>query len=136
MFTHVTIRTKIISIVSLLLLALLGMGLLAAGTIRSLRAGPLSLLVFVGRVHLYEGHPVPLVVHGMRTAVAAGCRVVVLTNAAGGIREGLQVGQPVLIRDHLNLTGRSPLTGPPPPDSTASTFPSPSRNSPANGIAP
>jgi purine-nucleoside phosphorylase len=39
----------------------------------------------------------------------------VLTNAAGGIRAGYQVGQPVLIRDHLNLTGRSPLTGPPPP---------------------
>ena len=86
-----------------------------AGTIRSLRAGPLSLLVFVGRVHLYEGHPVPVVVHGVRTAVAAGCRVVVLTNAAAGIRDGLRVGQPVLIRDHLNLTGRSPLTGPPPP---------------------
>jgi purine-nucleoside phosphorylase len=86
-----------------------------AGTVRSLRAGPLSLLVFVGRVHLYEGHPVPVVVHGVRTAVAAGCRVVVLTNAAGGIQEGLRVGQPVLIRDHLNLTGRSPLTGPPPP---------------------
>jgi purine-nucleoside phosphorylase len=42
--------------------------------------------------------------------------VVVLTNAAGGIREGYQVGQPVLIRDHLNLTGRSPLGGPPPPE--------------------
>jgi purine-nucleoside phosphorylase len=41
--------------------------------------------------------------------------VVVLTNAAGGIRSGLRVGQPVLIRDHLNLTGRSPLAGPPPP---------------------
>ena len=38
-----------------------------------------------------------------------------LTNAAGGIQDELRVGQPVLIRDHLNLTGRSPLTGPPPP---------------------
>jgi purine-nucleoside phosphorylase len=56
------------------------------------------------------------VVHGVRTAVAAGCRIVVLTNAAGGIREGYQVGQPVLIRDHLNLTGRSPLGGSPPPE--------------------
>jgi purine-nucleoside phosphorylase len=79
-----------------------------AGTIRSLQAGQLSLLVFVGRVHLYEGHPVPVVVHGVRTAVEAGCRVVVLTNAAGGIQAGLLVGQPVLIRDHLNLTGRLP----------------------------
>jgi purine-nucleoside phosphorylase len=72
--------------------------------------------VFLGRVHLYEGHGPATVVHGVRTAVAAGCQVVVLTNAAGGIRAGYQVGQPVLIRDHLNLTGRSPLGGPPPPD--------------------
>jgi purine-nucleoside phosphorylase len=51
----------------------------------------------------------------VRTAVLAGCRAVVLTNAAGGIRPGLSVGQPVLISDHLNLTGKSPLTGPAPP---------------------
>jgi hypothetical protein len=47
----------------------------------------------------------------VRVAAAAGCRTVVLTNAAGGIREGLSVGQPVLISDHLNLTARSPLVG-------------------------
>jgi len=62
------------------------------------------------------------VVHGVRTAVAAGCQVVVLTNAAGGIQEGYRVGQPVLIRDHLNLTGRSPLGGPPPPEGYPSRF--------------
>ena len=84
--------------------------------VRSVRAGDVHALVFLGRVHLYEGHDPATVVHGVRTAVAAGCQVVVLTNAAGGIREGYQVGQPVLIRDHLNLTGRSPLGGPPPPD--------------------
>jgi purine-nucleoside phosphorylase len=84
--------------------------------VRSVRAGDVRALVFLGRVHLYEGHDPATVVHGVRTAVAAGCRVVVLTNAAGGIRAGYQVGQPVLIRDHLNLTGRSPLGGPPPPD--------------------
>jgi purine-nucleoside phosphorylase len=86
-----------------------------AGAVRSLVTDRLRLLVFLGRTHLYEGHPAATVVHGVRTAVAAGCRVMVLTNAAGGIRAGYQVGQPVLIRDHLNLTGRSPLTGPPPP---------------------
>jgi purine-nucleoside phosphorylase len=84
--------------------------------VRSVQAGPVRALVFLGRVHLYEGHDPATVVHGVRTAVAAGCQVVVLTNAAGGIREDYQVGQPVLIRDHLNLTGRSPLGGPPPPD--------------------
>ena len=86
-----------------------------SSAIRSVSVGGLRVLVFLGRVHLYEGHPVDAVVHGVRTAMAAGCRVVVLTNAAGGIREGFQVGQPVLISDHLNLTGRSPLAGPPPP---------------------
>jgi len=84
--------------------------------VRSVRAGDVHALVFLGRVHLYEGHDPATVVHGVRTAVAAGCRVVVLTNAAGGIQTGYQVGQPVVIRDHLNLTGRSPLGGPPPPD--------------------
>jgi purine-nucleoside phosphorylase len=84
--------------------------------VRSVSAGPVRALVFLGRVHLYEGHDPATVVHGVRTAVAAGCQVVLLTNAAGGIREGYQVGQPVLIADHLNLTGRSPLGGPPPPE--------------------
>jgi purine-nucleoside phosphorylase len=90
--------------------------------VRSVRAGDVHALVFLGRVHLYEGHAPATVVHGVRTAVAAGCQVVVLTNAAGGIREGYQVGQPVLIRDHLNLTGRSPLGGPPPPEGYPSRF--------------
>jgi purine-nucleoside phosphorylase len=83
--------------------------------VRSVRVGPLRVLVFLGRTHLYEGHDVSAVVHGVRTAVAAGCRVVVLTNASGGIRAGLRPGQPVLISDQLNLTARSPLAGPPPP---------------------
>ncbi len=90
--------------------------------VRSVRAGPLRVLVFLGRTHLYEGHPVATVVHGVRTAVAAGCRVIVLTNAAGGIRAGYRPGQPVLIGDHLNLTGRSPLAGPPPPAGYPSRF--------------
>jgi len=83
-------------------------------TVRYVTAGPLRVLVFLGRVHLYEGWPPATVVHGVRTAVSAGCRAVVLTNAAGGIRPGLSVGQPVLISDHLNLTATSPLAGPAP----------------------
>jgi purine-nucleoside phosphorylase len=82
--------------------------------LRSVVAGPLRVLVFLGRVHMYEGLSPAAVVHGVRTAVSAGCRTVVLTNAAGGIRAGLSVGQPVLISDHLNLTGASPLAGPAP----------------------
>ncbi|MCW0212799.1 MAG: purine-nucleoside phosphorylase [Pseudonocardia sp.] len=82
------------------------------GTIRSVRVGGTRVLVLLGRTHLYEGHGADAVVHGVRTAAAAGCRAVVLTNAAGGIREGMSVGQPVLISDHLNLLARSPLVGP------------------------
>jgi purine-nucleoside phosphorylase len=82
-----------------------------AGRVRSLEVGPVRVMVFLGRTHLYEGRGVDAVVHGVRTAAAAGCRTVVLTNAAGGVREGMAVGQAVLVSDHLNLTGRSPLEG-------------------------
>ncbi|MEV0945974.1 purine-nucleoside phosphorylase [Rhodococcus sp. NPDC049939] len=82
-----------------------------AGTIRSVDVNGRRVLVLLGRTHAYEGHPLSTVVHPIRTAIAAGARTVILTNAAGGIREDFVVGQPVLISDHLNLTARSPLTG-------------------------
>lgn len=81
------------------------------GQLRSLTVGPTKVLVLLGRTHLYEGRGIEPVVHGVRTAAAAGCRTVVLTNAAGGLRQGMQVGDPVLISDHLNLTAQSPLVG-------------------------
>src|SRR5258708_30331584 len=57
------------------------------GSVRVLRvADGNRVLVFLGRVHLYEGHEAGTVVHGVRTAIAAGARTVILTNAAGGIR--------------------------------------------------
>jgi purine-nucleoside phosphorylase len=86
-----------------------------AASVRYVTRGQRKLLVYLGRVHMYEGHDPHTVVHGVRTAIAAGCRTVVLTNAAGGINAGYAVGQPVLISDHLNLTGRSPLAGTLPP---------------------
>ncbi|HVC14514.1 MAG TPA: purine-nucleoside phosphorylase [Acidimicrobiales bacterium] len=86
-----------------------------SGVVRSVRVQALRVLVLAGRVHLYEGHPPATVVHGVRTAAAAGCRVVVLTNAAGALNAEYEVGQAVLIRDHLNLTAASPLEGPAPP---------------------
>lgn len=73
---------------------------------RSLRA-----LVFLGRTHLYEGKGMEPVVHNVRTAVKAGCKVIVLTNASGGINPAYKVGEPVLIRDHISLTAQSPLSG-------------------------
>lgn len=88
-----------------------------AGVLRSVAAeGGKRILALLGRVHAYEGHDLATVVHAVRAAVRAGCATVVLTNAAGGLRETMQVGQPMLIADHLNLTGRSPLTGPAPPE--------------------
>jgi purine-nucleoside phosphorylase len=83
-----------------------------AGTIRSLQVGGTRLLIFSGRTHYYEGRGVAAVVHGVRVAAAAGCAVTVLTNGCGGLREDMQVGDPVLISDHLNLTFTSPLVGP------------------------
>lgn len=84
-----------------------------SGTMRSIQSASGSrILVLMGRVHAYEGHDLSVVVHGVRAGVRAGCSTVVLTNAAGGLRSGMRVGQPVLIADHINLTGRSPLAGP------------------------
>jgi purine-nucleoside phosphorylase len=82
-----------------------------AGRIRSVRCGDRNVLVFLGRTHFYEGRGVGAVVHGVRTAAAAGCRVVVLTNGCGGLKEQWQPGTPVLISDHLNLTATSPVEG-------------------------
>lgn len=93
------------------------------GELRSVDVDGTRVLIALGRVHAYEGHDLADVVHAVRTAVLAGCRTVVLTNAAGGLGEGMSIGQPVLIADHLNLTGRSPLTGPAPDASIGPRFP-------------
>jgi purine-nucleoside phosphorylase len=68
-------------------------------------------LTFTGRHHYYESRDVELVAHAVRTAAAAGCRAVVLTSASGGIRDDLAPGDLVLLSDHINLTGASPLVG-------------------------
>nr|WP_246314794.1 purine-nucleoside phosphorylase [Kineococcus aurantiacus] len=87
-----------------------------AGTVRSIRvprpdADPLHALV-LPRTHHYEGHGPRAVAHGVRVAAAAGCRTVVLTNGCGGLDRTIPPGSPVLISDHLNLTGATPLEGP------------------------
>jgi purine-nucleoside phosphorylase len=83
-----------------------------AGKIRSV-ATPSGgrALVFLGRTHFYEGRGVEAVVHGVRTAAAAGCRTIVLTNGCGGLDPDWTPGTPVLISDHINMTGASPLRG-------------------------
>jgi purine-nucleoside phosphorylase len=81
------------------------------GTIRSVRLGDRRLLIFLGRTHFYEGRGVASVVHAVRTAAGAGVRTMVLTNGAGGLDPSWTPGTPVLIRDHINLTGSSPVVG-------------------------
>jgi purine-nucleoside phosphorylase len=90
--------------------------------VRSVTVGDGHALVLVGRSHLYEGLGTSAVVHGVRAAVLAGCRSVVLTNAAGGVDPELDVGTPVLLRDHINLSGQNPLVGPPPPEEWGPRF--------------
>ncbi|MFM7599554.1 MAG: purine-nucleoside phosphorylase [Actinomycetota bacterium] len=82
-----------------------------SGRIRSVDAHGRPVLVFLGRTHLYEGRGVDAVVHAVRTAAAAGCRTIVLTNGCGGLDPSWSPGTPVLIRDHLNLFGVTPLRG-------------------------
>lgn len=68
-------------------------------------------LVLGARTHLYEGHGVGSVVHGVRTAAAAGCATIVLTNGCGSLNTSWVPGTAALISDHINLTGTTPLTG-------------------------
>lgn len=68
-------------------------------------------LVFLSRTHLYEGRGVRPVVHAVRTAAAAGCSTLVLTNGCGGLDPERGPGTPVLVSDHINLTATSPLEG-------------------------
>jgi purine-nucleoside phosphorylase len=79
--------------------------------VRSIDADGTRVLVFLGRTHLYEERGVDAVTHAVRTAHFAGCGTVVLTNGCGGLDPAWSPGTPVLIRDHINLTGASPLHG-------------------------
>jgi purine-nucleoside phosphorylase len=75
------------------------------------RHGSLRVAVMQGRIHLYEGHSAESVVLGVRLMIALGARLVILTNAAGGIAPALAPGSLMLIEDHLNLTGQNCLSG-------------------------
>jgi len=83
-----------------------------AGNLRFGQVAGVGVACLQGRVHLYEGYDAAAVVFGVRLLARLGCGAVVLTNAAGGIAEGLRPGDRMLITDHLNLTGHNPLAGP------------------------
>jgi len=71
-----------------------------------------NVLVLGSRTHFYEGKGVRRVAHGVRTVAATGANTMVLTNGCGGLHVAWRPGQVVLIKDHINLTGASPLEGP------------------------
>lgn len=83
-----------------------------AGRFVAGRLGGRPVLVQSGRYHAYEGHPYEVVVAPVRIAHLMGASSFIVTNAAGGIRDGLRPGDIVGIADHLNLHFRSPLEGP------------------------
>lgn len=82
-----------------------------AGRFRSIDAGGTRVLAFMGRTHLYEERGVDAVTHAVRTAHFSGCQTIILTNGCGGLDPAWSPGTAVLIRDHINLTGTSPLHG-------------------------
>jgi purine-nucleoside phosphorylase len=93
-----------------------------AGQIFSLVVAGKHVALVSGRVHLYEGNTAHQVAHPVRTMIAAGAMTMVLTNACGGIDPAIGAGSVVLIRDHINLTGTSPMEGEPPPAGYGARF--------------
>jgi purine-nucleoside phosphorylase len=82
------------------------------GRLVSGRWGNRAVLIFCGRVHTYEGYPAAEIGFPVRIAAALGVHTLIVTNVAGGIEPSYAVGEIVAIRDHINLTGASPLSGP------------------------
>ncbi len=74
--------------------------------------GSAPIVVLNGRTHYYEGHPMETVTFPMRVLADFGVRDLVLTNAAGGINARFKPGEFLLVSDHLNFMGTTPLRGP------------------------
>lgn len=75
------------------------------------KSGNRNVAALQGRYHIYEGHQLEAVVHPIRSLIQWGAKKVILTNAAGGINKTFRTGNLVLIKDHLNLMMKNPLTG-------------------------
>ncbi len=83
-----------------------------AGVLWCGKIGEQTVVALQGRAHPYEGWPMWQLVHPTRTMIGLGCRVIILTNAAGSINPDFRPGNLVLMRDHINLLGDNPLKGP------------------------
>lgn len=82
-------------------------GVLLAGELGSRRV-----VVLAGRIHMYEGHDARTAGYLTRVVHALGARVLIVSNAAGGVNPAFEPGDLMLIEDHINLMFRNPLTGP------------------------
>jgi purine-nucleoside phosphorylase len=83
-----------------------------SGRIVAGQLGGVAVVVMQGRVHFYEGYAPDQVTFPMRVLGALGIQAAILTNAAGGIKEGYRIGQLVALADHINFMGFNPLIGP------------------------
>jgi len=70
-----------------------------------------SVAIMQGRFHYYEGYPMERLVLGVRFMAQLGAKAMLVTNAAGGIRQGMKPGELMLIEDHINFMGDNPLIG-------------------------
>lgn len=68
-------------------------------------------VALAGRFHVYEGHPAAMAAFPVRVLHALGAPILLLSNAAGGIRRSMKPGDLMIIKDHVNLTWQNPLTG-------------------------
>jgi purine-nucleoside phosphorylase len=93
-----------------------------AGNLCFGNVGDVPVVCMQGRVHLYEGHPIWQVVHGVRLMARLGATCVLVTNAAGGLEAGWAAGDLMIVSDHLNLMYDHPLVGPN-DDSLGTRFP-------------
>lgn len=82
------------------------------GIVRSSTLADTRILTFLGRTHLYEGKGIEATTLSVRTAAALGCKAIILTNGSGGLNPSWAPGTTVLVADHINMTGESPLFGP------------------------
>ncbi len=76
------------------------------------KVGEKDIVALQGRNHYYEGHSMDMVVFPTRVMALLGIEVLVLTNSAGGLGDGMQAGDFMVIEDHINLMGANPLMGP------------------------
>ncbi len=83
-----------------------------AGKLISASKAGKRVLIMSGRIHMYEGVPLDQIVFPIRVLKLMGVKNLILTNAAGGVNTAFQAGDLMLLTDYINLTGRSPLTGP------------------------